>query len=62
MNDQAEQMEHQTVKQQLEVAIQALHVIAVLGESESTMSADIAMDALREMETFGMMYDLFDID
>ena len=45
---------------QLEIAIAVLHVIAVMGEMDSKQCSEMALDALREMETYGMMYDMFD--
>lgn len=48
----------ESIHRQLEVAISALHVIAVMGEMDSKQCSEIALDALREMETFGMMYDM----
>ena len=47
----------EVLQRQIEVAIGALHVIAVMGEMESRQISEIALDALREMETYGMMYD-----
>jgi len=44
---------------QLEVAVRALHVLAVMHEGDSQFMATIAIDALREMETYGYMYDSF---
>jgi len=52
--------DYEAQRQQLEVATRALHVIAVMAEMESQNIAEIAMDALREMETFGLMYDFYD--
>ncbi len=43
--------------QQLDVAIRALHVIAVMHNSKDTNVTNIAIDALREMETYGYLYD-----
>ncbi len=47
---------------QIDIAVRALHVIAVMGTMNTKQVSEIAMDALREMETYGMMYDLFDED
>tara|TARA_R100000664_G_C2754130_1_gene141673 strand:- start:2255 stop:2437 length:183 start_codon:yes stop_codon:yes gene_type:complete len=57
-----EQIEDHGLEQKLEIAISALHVIAVMGEMESKQVSDIAMDALREMETYGLLYELFDTE
>ena len=48
--------------QQLEVAVRALHVLAVLHEGDPQFMATIAIDALKEMETFGYMYDNLSLD
>ena len=45
--------------EQLEVAVKALHVIAVMNEGSSTPITNIAIDALKEMETFGYLYEQF---
>ena len=45
--------------EQLEVAVKALHVIAVMYEGSSTPITNIAIDALKEMETFGYLYEQF---
>ena len=42
---------------QLDVAIRALHVIAVMQNSKDNNITNIAIDALREMETYGYLYD-----
>ncbi len=52
--------ENDAQAQQLEIAIRALHVIAVMAEMESKQISEIALDALREMETYGLMYDMFE--
>jgi len=51
--------EAESMHRQLEIAIAVLHVIAVMGEMESKQCSEMALDALREMETYGMMYDMF---
>tara|TARA_R100000781_G_scaffold66583_1_gene42075 strand:+ start:1169 stop:1384 length:216 start_codon:yes stop_codon:yes gene_type:complete len=48
--------------QQLEVAVRALHVLAIMHEADSQFMATIAIDALKEMETFGYMYDNLSLD
>ena len=52
--------ENDAQERQLEIAIRALHVIAVMAEMESKQISEIALDALREMETYGLMYDMFE--
>tara|TARA_R100000664_G_C2740897_1_gene129402 strand:+ start:1160 stop:1375 length:216 start_codon:yes stop_codon:yes gene_type:complete len=48
--------------EQLEVAVKALHVIAVMNEGSSSPISSIAIDALKEMETFGYLYEQFNSD
>jgi hypothetical protein len=48
--------------QQLDVAIRALHVIAVMHDSKTNTITNIAIDALREMETYGYLYDQLSLD
>jgi hypothetical protein len=55
-----ETTEAESMHRQLEVAIAVLHVIAVMGEMDSKQCSEMALDALREMETYGMMYEMFD--
>jgi len=57
MNQSAE---NSRMQEQLEIAIRALHIIAVMGELEAKQISQIALDALREMETYGILYDIFD--
>jgi predicted DNA-binding protein len=52
--------EYESLRLQLEVATRALHVIAVMGNMNANHVSEIAMDALREMETYGLMYDFYD--
>jgi hypothetical protein len=46
--------------EQLEIAIKALHVISVMPTAESEFLSDVALDALREMETHGILYNYND--
>lgn len=55
----SEMTEQESLQRQLEVAVAVLHVIAVMGEMDSKQCSEMALDALREMETFGMMYEMF---
>lgn len=55
----SEMTEQEALQRQLEVAVSVLHVIAVMGEMDSKQCSEMALDALREMETFGMMYEMF---
>ena len=53
---------HRMKDEQLEVAVSALHVIAVMTSGSSDVMTNIALDALKEMETFGYLYDQFNED
>jgi hypothetical protein len=44
------------MEDQLEVAIRALHVIAAMPTSDPDFLSSVAIDALKEMETYGMMW------
>ena len=48
--------------QQLEIAIRALHVIAVMGDERTASITNLAIDALREMETYGYLYEHLSLD
>ena len=48
--------------EQLEVAVKALHIIAVLNDSDPTFISSIAIDALKEMETYGYYYEQFSLE
>ena len=48
--------------QQLEIAIRALHVIAVMGDEKTANITSLAIDALREMETYGYLYEHLSLD
>ena len=48
--------------QQLDVAIRALHVLSVMHDSRNNRISNIAIDALREMETYGYLYDNLSLD
>tara|TARA_R110002020_G_scaffold25280_1_gene82489 strand:- start:1070 stop:1285 length:216 start_codon:yes stop_codon:yes gene_type:complete len=48
--------------QQLEIAIRALHVIAVMGDERTASITNMAIDALREMETYGYLYEHLSLD
>lgn len=48
--------------QQLEIAIRALHVIAVMGDERNASITNMAIDALREMETYGYLYEHLSLD
>tara|TARA_R100001377_G_C3194195_1_gene111888 strand:- start:3561 stop:3776 length:216 start_codon:yes stop_codon:yes gene_type:complete len=49
-------------QQQIEIAVQALHVIAVMQEGDPSFLSSVAIDALKEMETSGYYYDSFITD
>jgi len=42
---------------QLEVAVRALHVISAMPTTDPEFLSSVALDALKEMETYGMLYD-----
>tara|TARA_R100000655_G_scaffold14885_1_gene33352 strand:- start:107 stop:304 length:198 start_codon:yes stop_codon:yes gene_type:complete len=42
---------------QLEVAVRALHVISAMPSSDPEFLSSVALDALKEMETYGILYD-----
>ena len=48
--------------EQLEAAVKALHVIAVMYDGSASFMANVAIDALKEMETFGYLYEQFSIE
>tara|TARA_R100001082_G_C4237400_1_gene105826 strand:+ start:48 stop:263 length:216 start_codon:yes stop_codon:yes gene_type:complete len=48
--------------QQLDIAIRALHVIAVMGDEKTSNINNLAIDALREMETYGYLYEHLSLD
>lgn len=54
--------EVQLKDEQLEVAVKALHVIAVMHDGDSSFMASIAIDALKELETFGYYYEQFSLE
>ena len=61
MNDLTPDEEYEHVnanimEDQLEVAIRALHVIAAMPTSDPDFLSSVAIDALKEMETYGMMW------
>tara|TARA_R110000744_G_scaffold3012_4_gene11850 strand:- start:3995 stop:4210 length:216 start_codon:yes stop_codon:yes gene_type:complete len=50
------------VIEQIEIAVRALHVIAVMHEGDPSFMSSIAIDALKEMETSGYHYDSYTTD
>jgi hypothetical protein len=49
--------ENELIHQQIEIAVRALHVIAVMHEGDPAFMSTVAIDALKEMETSGYYYD-----
>ena len=45
---------------QLEIAVRALHVMALMTDISSDQASDMSLDTLREMEIEGMLYDFYD--
>ena len=56
-NQKLEQM-----KAQIEIAVRCLHVIAVMQEADNRLIADMALNALRDMEISGLLYDFYEDD
>lgn len=54
--------ENTLIHEQIEIAVRALHVIAVMHEGDPAFMSTIAIDALKEMETSGYYYDTFITD
>ena len=52
--------ENSNEEEQLAIAVRALHVIAVLGTLNDKNVSEIAMDALKEMETYGQIYQYYE--
>jgi len=51
--------EKNRMNQQLEIAVKAFHVIAILHNGNPAFMANYALEALREIETLGFMYDQY---
>jgi hypothetical protein len=45
---------------QIEIAVRALHVIAVMADLDSAQTSQMALDCLKEMEIEGMLYDFYE--
>jgi hypothetical protein len=61
MNDLTPDEEYEHInanitEDQLEVSIRALHVIAAMPTSDPDFLSSVALDALKEMETYGMLW------
>lgn len=54
-NQKLEQM-----KAQIEIAVRCLHVIAVMQGVDNTLISDMALNALRDMEISGLLYDFYE--
>ena len=55
LNQKLEQM-----KAQIEIAVRCLHVIAVMHEIDNALISDMALNALRDMEISGLLYDFYE--
>jgi hypothetical protein len=55
LNQKLEQM-----KAQIEIAVRCLHVIAIMTEIDNAQTADMALNALRDMEISGLLYDFYE--
>lgn len=45
--------------EQIRIAVNALHVIAITDRMDTNFAIELALDALREMETCGYLYEAF---
>tara|TARA_R100000655_G_scaffold82585_3_gene122126 strand:- start:149 stop:364 length:216 start_codon:yes stop_codon:yes gene_type:complete len=45
--------------EQLDVAVRALHVLAIMQKGDSAWMASYAIDALKEIEALGYQYETF---
>lgn len=54
--------EERMMDRQLEAAVKALHVIAIMHEGDPNFMASIAIDALKEMEIYGYLYEQFTVE
>jgi|TARA_R100001460_G_scaffold102574_1_gene147230 hypothetical protein len=45
--------------EQLDAAVRALHVLAIMQKGDSAWMASYAIDALREIEALGYQYETF---
>jgi len=45
---------------QIEIAVRALHVIAVMADLDGAQTSQMALDCLKEMEIEGMLYDFYE--
>jgi hypothetical protein len=48
------------VKAQVEIAVRCLHVIAIMTEIDNAQTSDMALNALRDMEISGLLYDFYE--
>lgn len=55
LNQKLEEM-----KAQIEIAVRCLHVIAVMTDMDNAQIADMALNALRDMEISGLLYDFYE--
>ena len=55
--DEYEHINANIMEDQLDVAIRALHVISAMPNSDGEFLSSVAMDALKEMETYGLLWN-----
>jgi len=55
--DDYEHVNANIMEDQLEVAIRALHVISAMPNSDGEFLSSVAIDALKEMETYGLLWN-----
>tara|TARA_R100000315_G_C5228460_1_gene139440 strand:- start:802 stop:990 length:189 start_codon:yes stop_codon:yes gene_type:complete len=60
LHDDYEHNDQYITSDQLDIAIRALHVISVMPTAEPEFLSGVALDALKEMETHGMLYNYDD--
>ena len=55
--DEYEHISANIMEDQLDVAVRALHVISAMPTSDSEFLSSVAIDALKEMETYGILWN-----
>ena len=55
-DEEYEHVNANIMEDQLDVAVRALHVISAMPTSDPEFLSSVAIDALKEMETYGMLW------
>ena len=55
--DDYEHVNANIMEDQLDVAVRALHVISAMPRSDPEFLSSVAIDALKEMETYGILWN-----